>query len=283
MVYPHGIWLWLRNAFALFLTHPVTGDLAASMVVPVGWSLGVELFYWALIPITLTRPTARTALGWFSIIYTVGIAALFFGYSGASSLALRFHNLLAGSLPFCIGSLIYVRKPDSHSHVSHRWGIAAMALFLFFLIVPSFFHDPYFGFFYGFMASNMAMVAYLSRIPRSSLQPSFQFLDKHAGDLTYPLYLIHIPVAVLVRITIPSLPVTNYGFFFVVLTIGTLLSLLLHYCVEQPIEWIKRKIVIGDSLHVDCIVSHLRLPRQLSLLPAQATANRTDLPSADKR
>jgi peptidoglycan/LPS O-acetylase OafA/YrhL len=281
MVYPHGISLWLRNAFALFLTHPVTGNLAASMVVPVGWSLGIELFYWALLPITLIRPAARTALGWFSIVYTVGIVALFFGYSGASSLPLRFNNLLAGSLPFWVGSLIYLRKPDRHLRVSHGWGIAAMGLFLFFLVVPAFFHDPYFWFFYAFMASNIAMVAYLSRIARSSLWPSFQFLDKYAGDLTYPLYLIHIPVAILVHVAIPSLPVTNYGFFFGVLTISTLLSLLLHYCVERPIEWIKHRIEVGNSLPVVCAVGHLRFPRQLSLLPAQDSASPTNLSSPD--
>jgi peptidoglycan/LPS O-acetylase OafA/YrhL len=91
------------------------------------------------------------------------------------------------------------------------------------------------------------MVAYLSRIPRDTLRPPFQRLDKYAGDLTYPLYLIHIPVAILVRVTIPSLPVTNYGFFFVVLAISTLLSLVLHLCVEQPVEWIKGRIKSDNS------------------------------------
>jgi peptidoglycan/LPS O-acetylase OafA/YrhL len=108
--------------------------------------------------------------------------------------ALRYSTIAAGSLPFSIGALTYfvtrrVRLPQSFAIVA----VLAFLLVDFcaaWLVPDVMLH----GFYLGLVLNAVAVIC-LAQVKWRSLHPRIVRIDRLLGDLTYPMFLLHLPVA----------------------------------------------------------------------------------------
>lgn len=71
--------------------------------------------------------------------------------------------------------------------------------------------------------------------------PRGRKLDDHLGDLAYPIFLLHMPVAYLVQWLFPVAAGPPRAWFFATLPPLLVASVLLHRLVEKPVERARSK------------------------------------------
>jgi len=240
-IVPQDIRDWAWNILAIGMVNPITGALYTHDILPVSWSLGVELIWWALIPKILIDSGLRRTLLYCSIGYTVCGIVFSIGLQRFAP-SFQFWSAMAASLPFCTGVLLLMRKNRNHFVIPHSFGVITMIMFVVFIRnAPSFYTDPSsVEFFIGFII-NVLLVAYLSQIDRKSLPMAVQKLDDFLGNLAYPIYLVHLPLGLAVHVMLPSLSVKGWTIWAIVTILSSVTALILYHAVELPVNSIRRR------------------------------------------
>ncbi len=241
MVVPGGLLQWASNLTTVGLTNPVTGAAASAAVVPVGWTLAVELSYWALLPAAVVWPWFRRALGVIAVGYTAVTISLLLIAPDLARLGWRLYNLGAAALPFWAGLWIFERKIRSGQPLTGWFGLGALAFCGLWAGAVAWLPDPLGWPLYVWLVGTTAAVAYLAQLHLPALPGWFRALDTFSGDLSYPLYLLHLPAAVVVRIWVPVPPGT-YRYFAAVLVVSLVASVVAHVAVEAPVNWLRRRV-----------------------------------------
>jgi peptidoglycan/LPS O-acetylase OafA/YrhL len=236
MILPRTATEMFQNIF-LVLT-PYT----PSRLVPPAWALSIELFYYILIGLGITRNRKVTV-----VFFLVG-----FGYTvyslmvGASFFSRLYAFVPAAALPFSVGGLLY------HYRVYLlRWlPVLKSRLFPVFAGVPmllvmyqagnfkSSLPWLFFTLFYlnlvinAFVVLSLSTVAGGSRVARKA--------DSLLGDYSYPVYLIHWQGAFLAIMLFPTLRKGSLMQFLVGLVIIFALATLVMYLVERPVDYIRK-------------------------------------------
>lgn len=180
------------------------------------WSLTVELFWYLAICLGISRTRGLTQ-GW------VGASLVYAGYHALSGgLFDDFYFSISGaSLPFALGSLMFWKFGRFTKWVG--WAMAAVVVNFLFAINPL---GPSFYINTVLMAWLVGCLAQLS--PKR--------WDSEIGRFTYPLYLLHWPVAVfLVKLELEPGP----RLLILCLALCLPLSWLLVRYVERPLERLK--------------------------------------------
>ncbi|MHB1219596.1 MAG: acyltransferase family protein [Alphaproteobacteria bacterium] len=175
-----GRWFVTPNFHAL---SPAEIPAYRLMMIPQGWSLGVELWFYALAPFLILRRTG-------TLIVIIG-AALLLRLAASSALGLdgdpwnyRFFPFELGT--FLLGVLSYRAwrcRSEASSAVS---GFAALAGLL--VVIASYHYLP-------FDVSEkrwlflLLLTFALPRIFEATRRSTF---DRRIGDLSYPLYIVHL-------------------------------------------------------------------------------------------
>jgi peptidoglycan/LPS O-acetylase OafA/YrhL len=237
---PQGAGLWVFNIAALGLFDPIMGKLLPIRVIPVIWTLEIEILYWALMPKLLASSKARCLMLAVAILYTAYALAASVLYPPEVSAPIRYFSVLAACLPFYIGLQLFRRKLDNWLVIPTALGVAAIALF-FILVFFShlIFAAPGMYGTYAIMVASGLVIAYLSQI--SDAPGWVAKLDVFLGDLSYPLYLVHIPV---MYALITWAPVQRYSWsmWLITLLCATVASWLLHLCVQVPVNRLRGRI-----------------------------------------
>ncbi len=212
-------------------------------LVPPSWALTVELLFYALICLGLSRSRTLTA-GW--LAFSVAAALVTLALRG-DDFASRYSSLLAGSLPFALGATIYHWRDELGRRVASMAtiGIATTAFCAFpVMAVASWWLRNV-----GLEPLSIALV-YLN-IPLHGLivlllfnlkvPSAWKLLDKRIGDYSYPVYLTHYLVGLWVTVAIvePLSPGRHAGLllcFALTLPLSLLVSSLLLRWVDAPVE-----------------------------------------------
>jgi peptidoglycan/LPS O-acetylase OafA/YrhL len=168
--------------------------------VPPSWTLFVELFYYAVIPVLLLI-NARMLLLWLIAATAYHIYVISGANPTDASIAweARYGNIAAGALGFAIGacSRIYLPSPLK---TKTAFGLS-LAVF-----VSCYSFSAYWALtgmnpdlqrvlstvvYYGVMLSAAPVVDYLARMPKNKYSENF-------GEFSYPFYLVHIPMGFVV-------------------------------------------------------------------------------------
>lgn len=166
---------------------------------PPAWSLTVELAFYAVIALGASR-TPRATLVWLALalLYTVGTFAL-----GAGA-HWRYGALGAGALPFAVGAGLFhlLREPPDRAARALRsvdariWSVVALTLCALLTVGIMGGRSPdgggadFWGLFYLNIALNALVIAVLALRGRARAGG----WDERLGDVSYPLYLLHMPV-----------------------------------------------------------------------------------------
>lgn len=213
---------------------------------PPAWALTVEIFFYVIIGLGASK-TKRITLIWFvlSIVYH------FFALVAQLGWDQRYYTIFAASLPFSTGAFIFHYKEeltqltDRASSKIHN----NLPVVLFLLILINWYLGYKIGhleglFFYSNFALCSAMVAILHK--RKNLPFISRTLDKWLGDFSYPIYLIHYQVGIIIVVLFASLGVEikrpDLTLFIVSMPLIFIFSWLIIVILERPIEIVRAKV-----------------------------------------
>ena len=221
-------------------------------LIPPAWALTVEIFFYIIIGLGVSR-SKRITLHWFivSAVYHLFVVVFQFGWEA------RYFTIFAASLPFSSGSIIFHYKEEITRLVSRLDGILYNSLpcmLLIFILL-----NWYLGFisrnlegwfFYSNFILCSAMVGVL--LSRSNLPFINRKLDRLIGDFSYPIYLIHYQVGIIVIVLFSAFDIQLHRPGLLLLFISILpiliMSWLVTVTVERPIEIIRIKVKkLGSS------------------------------------
>ncbi|MBI3897899.1 MAG: acyltransferase [Gammaproteobacteria bacterium] len=237
---PENVLSSLKNAFIFF---PTGGY---PRLVPPSWALTVELAFYALIGLGLSK-NRRRVLMWLllGVIYHVAINVLGLGWK------YKYNVLPAASLPFSLGALIYFYKAD----LLRLWkgldhGFAPPVLIL--LILLNWYVGDITGLvfnlsFYVNLLLNAILI--LSLTNNRALLSMPTRLDKRLGDYSYPIYLLHYQSGLLIMGVCATLGVNigrpDWRLALLAIPVACILAWILITAIERPIEIIRDRVKKG--------------------------------------
>jgi peptidoglycan/LPS O-acetylase OafA/YrhL len=247
---------WPDSAHEFFLNIAILGHIPPSEVsrlVPPVWTLHVELVFYICIALFLTK-TDRRIIIWL-VVSVLGTIVLNLRSPTFNDFVQNcYFSTVAGSLPFSIGAFVFLIRsrlkiPETILPRSTLIYIGLTVLLILGLGLLSKLYDHFqtnslFRILYysGLVASGFfVLISSFLRVPHSWLMS----LDKLLGDYSYPIYLVHLPVAVLTTAIIGEFGWTlERGFFLFLLTllVSVIFSELIRRFVDTPIDRLRGQI-----------------------------------------
>jgi len=237
MLYPMTLSDIIKNIFLLFPTVDTT------RLVPPAWALTVELCFYVLIALGLSKH-AKIAMIWLVLSMVYHGIAWFAGWD-------RYYSVFAASLPFAFGSVLYFYRDKvlqkcfgSTQGLSPYLPLLLLVLmainwYIGFLLTRS--HEL---FFYTNIVLCALMLVVLSNY--KSLPWLSKKVDAYWGDFSYPIYLVHYQVALLVMYMAQQsgLDISQPSITLMWLTIPAVFvaAWLLMLLVERPIERLRTRV-----------------------------------------
>ncbi len=245
---------WLKNIFVVGAYHPVVSTL----VIP-AWSLHVELIFYAAMGLLLSRRW-WIAGGWFlgSLAYTVFLVIQY--PSENQFWFYRYFPPEAASLPFSAGACLYFARGLFKERLVLI--LLAAALFAANIVFAGFLwegRDLYIQGFYLSIFLSVVLIALLARLDPSRIPGFLRRIDKFLGDISYPIFLCHVPCAALVIVLyFHGMRPWNNELFWASVPFIHVAAILLHFAVEKPFNGLRealksRKTEIENLYKLDTI------------------------------
>lgn len=229
--------LGVQNNSLVFVKHfsESTPPLHELLILPQGWSLGIELSFYLIAPFILSKPNKFIYL---SMLFSLAIRALLI-QQGYFSDPWSYRFFPSEIFTFLLGSLAYKHRTVFMDLTTNRVAQtilcgSMLCASLCFQFLPIQFH--------------LKKICFLALL-FISMNPIFElsknsYFDREVGSLSYPIYLGHFIVfTVLQRIhnTYQNASVSNT---LITYTCVVAFAIGVHLCVEVPIEGIRKKIKI---------------------------------------
>lgn len=193
----------------------------------VSWSLDVELQYYLLVPfIAAYSGSARLQTLALSIIAAV------FGWWAFSEYDIR--NVFMYIPAFTLGAMVFSNnwKPSERTA---NWSIVAFIVFTLITMTTPFWNSrspqPFNHDFWAFLWM-LPLLPYAAR----SLTVRSNKLDRHLGNLSFPLYLVHLPIIRYFNSEMGSQSFTAKG---ISVASAILLTLALYFLIDRPLDRVR--------------------------------------------
>jgi len=226
---------WLRNVviFTLHLEPKSTARL-----VPPSWSLDIELVFYLLMAVGLGR-SRRIVTVWLlaSLGWTVWLV-----WSGVA-FPERYSSLAPAALPYALGAALYFYREPIGGLVAHpAHAIIAGALYFVNAAIPDrIWPDEFMAGFYASLAITVYLVAALAALDVERLPGWLRTLDTQLGNLSYPVFLCHMPVAPIVA-WMGLTYVKGWKLFWIALPLVNVIGWLVHWLSERPLVWMRDRV-----------------------------------------
>lgn len=225
---------WLVNIIIFGLAPGIAEfHMSGERLVSVAWSLHVELCFYVLMAGFLVRSNQVVHI-WFA----VGLASTIYMVAANFSWQDRYYTLVASSLPFSIGALLYIyrRKLSFLDKKILAVGVPFMYFTHAILANALYGRGPEamgIGFYISLCLAAISIAVLSSfRVEWESYQ--LGKWDRAIGDLTYPLFLTHVIVGMLVSSWLGL--DKGWALFVVTLILSSGLSWLMHGTIERKVE-----------------------------------------------
>lgn len=227
-------------------------------LVPPTWALTVELFFYFLICLGLSKTFFRVQV-WFVVSILYVVVSFLLGHSWVE----RYLPVAAASLPFSMGAAVYfLARGDGPRWLLAKLTLPAPTLFVMFIVnCIAWMLIYHLGLlkptgvieigFYLSMAICAGLVYSLAKgdcIARVGGK-----IDKAVGDLSYPIYLLHWQIGLGVSYLVFGQPLhemSERGFisFLVSVMVVVPLSLLLETLIDRPVQALREKVKANRRL-----------------------------------
>jgi peptidoglycan/LPS O-acetylase OafA/YrhL len=245
---PTSVSGWLTNFIPCGL-QTLLSQYCPPMLVPPAWSLAVEMLWWFLMPMLL-RQAHLGKLAYLSLFYTVLMVwgqskeyevfpIYMLPYIGnlrdlsEGAMYMLYFAPIAAMLPFIIGMILFARKEAGYRDMSPKAG--ALVLMLAFPAYVT-------GGFYTSLFLSTVILYYLSGIDSAKLPRWLAGIDRFLGNLSYPLYVVHLLAGTVILAVFPSLTFRTWPFFAATFVLAQLLSIVLHYTIELLFDRLRRRV-----------------------------------------
>lgn len=219
-------------------------SLGGERLTPPAWALTVELFYYACIGLGLSKSKFITIF-WFSasIVYTVtvNLKGMPWDY--------KYFIIPAASLPFSTGALIFHYRDKLSDCIDRYFGFSYTPYLFFLALLINWKIGLELGTLRGlsfYINYTLCAIILISLSGRSSLPFISKKFDKLMGDFSYPIYLIHYQVGLVVM---ACLSWVGYGverpdMMLAIISVPVILifAWFVSRYMEQPVEAIRQKI-----------------------------------------
>lgn len=225
---------WLPNIFILGLL-----DGPLKVLVPPAWSLDIELVFYALMGLGLSR-NRITVTAWFlaSLGYTVWLLV------NSAPFPERYAAYAAASLPFSMGAMVYMYRGHLNRFLSlpfplaaAAWGVALVGVRMEWLGDPT-------GFgFYLLLVCNAVLLISINRVDFSNMPQWWKRMDQTLGNLAYPVFLCHWQVAaVMLHLVFDSEKPAGGGLWLASIVFIHLLAYAVYYLVDRNINRLRDRV-----------------------------------------
>jgi len=217
-------------------------------LVPPAWALTVEIFFYVLICLGISKTFYRVK--WWlllSVLYVVGSFMLDYTWHK------RHFPLLAASLPFALGSAIYFLSMAKEKNILskvHQFTHYIYALLLVNCVTWCIATKYMQGMFLeiGFYINLMLCVLLVYGLVKGGVIVNLgKKWDKHIGDIAYPVYLFHWQIGLMTSFLLFGEPFHEFserGFinWCVSLLIVCMVAILVVKYIDEPVQRIRKKI-----------------------------------------
>lgn len=229
---PQDTFAWARNVLLLLAYN------SEPQLTPPAWALTVELFFYVAIGAGFSKTKYRTHV-WFglSLGYTLVVNVL------DMSWPYKYFYITAASLPFATGAMLfhYQAKMRQALVLKYHYLAVILMLMVFLNYGLAVYLDALQGYaFYVNYLLNVLIVAALLQLTPANFKASVW--DRFFGDLSYPIYLIHWQVGLLLFTSGFALKLATLPFLLVSLPFVLVIAWLIARYVELPIEKLRQKV-----------------------------------------
>lgn len=199
-------------------------------------ALRVEMWYYIAMALGLSR-NRRITTAWFA----ASVAYTWWLLDRRTPFAERYIFIAACSLPFSLGAMIYQWR-DRLPVIKSPWAAvsAAAIWWLHVWFSQNIKGGPWiYGLYTSLAASSFAMIA-LMNLDARALPKRLVSLDRLLGNLSYPIYLCHWGVAIVVTLLFLGMTRPNINVFYIGFPLVNLLSYAIYRYIEEPL--IRRKV-----------------------------------------
>lgn len=235
---PDDIAAILRN---LFLYFP---ERESPRLTPPSWALTVEIFYYICIGLGISRSRRLTGY-WFiaSVVYTIYVNSAALGWN------YKYFSIAAASLPFSTGALIFHYRSEFKRLCGRAASGTTAPLFVVILIGLNWWAGLLLDTQKGVsFYTNYLLCAFMIIVlfDRRKLPLISRKVDKIMGDFSYPIYLVHYQVGLVMMVLLNKigLGITHPGLLLAYLSLPAILlvSWLMTVAVERPVELIRSRV-----------------------------------------
>lgn len=218
---------WFANISLIPMNYFMFNDSDRFALLPTAWSLAVEVQFYLLVPLLLSRRSLFRVCALVSLLIYAGAQLGFLqqDYYG--------YRLLPGVLwVFLSGALLAQPSRRHYAVLGVLWVACCIyTICLFYVSQP---YKPHLMEVAVGYVLGVPLVHFLSRV--SILSSGFQRFQRYAGACSYPLFLIHLPVIWLIH----GLFGTVDAAWVWVLAVSLVYSVCLHRFIELPLwRWLR--------------------------------------------
>ena len=236
--YPDDLASILRNILLFF------PSLEEPRLTPPSWALTVEIFFYICIGLGMSKSRSITII-WFliSIGYAAAVNVLGLGWN------YKYFIIPAASLPFSTGALVFHYRDKLVGLIERRFASGYLPAALFTLVLLNWAAGFHLGTLRGisfYINYILCATILITLLNKRSLPLVSRKFDKVLGDFSYPVYLIHYQVGLVVlvllnragyRIQHPEIELALVSLPFIFLV-----AWLMTRYIELPIELLRRRI-----------------------------------------
>jgi len=239
---PHGLTEIIQNL--TFIYWDFFPTKASPRISPTSWALTIEIFFYILIGLGISRSKKNV------IIWCV-LSIVYFAYTHFQNLGFtyRYHNIISGSLTFSIGAITYFWKNEL-SNLLRKISITQLIIIAIANIAITYLSRKIglsiienFCFYLNYLI-HMSIIILLMDIKTSK---RLKKIDIFIGRFSYPIYLIHWQIGLLITFSIYNSSVIGLHkkgliVFFATILLTIIVSYFLIKLIEEPIDKVRKKI-----------------------------------------
>jgi len=213
---------------------------------PATWALTIELFFYLLIGLGISKSKLRT-----NIWFTCSICYVLYNNILLKQYGLDYGNFISASLPFSIGAMLFFHKNTIQNlllkfHLFKLRTVTSLFTFnvIFCSTVVFIFPEQSWKIVILCKAVNLVLsaVMVIKLSETKSDTPLIKSIDKFTGDLSYPVYVFHWAAACFASWLLYTSPQKGPMAFTIGLVLTIVVSVIVNKFINDKIELLRRKV-----------------------------------------